>query len=100
MLQPNLCFAECVFCDAKNPLDLLCSAAQIVAGRLRGPVWRMRRISVQGDPDAEEFRRHAKIWQGAYGLDDEGGGPHVERGPGECCRNWGLLQEDLRRRLW
>src|SRR5258708_9623700 len=36
----------CVFCDAKNPLDLLCSAVQISVGRLRGPVWRMRRLPV------------------------------------------------------
>src|SRR5262249_3634640 len=43
-----MCFAECVFCDAKKPLDLLCSALQIVAGRLRGPVWRMRRLPFRG----------------------------------------------------
>src|SRR5258707_11053963 len=36
---PNVCFAT-----QKTPLDLLCSAVQIGAGRLQGRFWRMRRL--------------------------------------------------------
>src|SRR5258706_6556052 len=48
---PNVC----VFCDAKNPLDLLCSAVQVKAGRLRGPVWRMRRLPFREITILEKF---------------------------------------------
>jgi len=47
----------------KKPLDLLCSAVQIGLGRLRGPVWRMRRLPFR-EITMLRIRRHAKIWQG------------------------------------